>query len=202
MTIPIFPSLPGIGWDCKRTSVWNTNVQTAISGKEKRIALWSYPQYLWELNYEYLRSSTGHPEFQELMGFFNINQGRAGTFLYTDDTDYAVTGQPIGLGDGQTTTFQLVRASGGYTEPVFAPNTVTALYINTVALNPSTYAVASYGSANPGLVTFTTAPPAGAAITVDFSFYFPCRFEDDTLDFEIFLEQLWKASKVAFRSVK
>ena len=109
-----------------------------------------------------------------------------------------MTGQSLGVGDGATTVFQLVRAFGGFIEPVLAPNVVSAVYLAGVAQSPSSYSV------NPttGLLTFTTAPASGAAITADFSYYFRCRFAEDTVDFEKFMAVLYRAQKLAFVSLK
>lgn len=202
MTTLIFPTLAGEGWSSKQTVEWSTSVQEAASGKETAVAMWSYPRYQFELNYEFLRSDPVHAEFQALKGFFNSCGGRAVPFLYDFADDRAVVGQSIGVGDGQSTAFQLVRACGGYVEPVFAPNAVSSVKINGVVQAPASYTIGSYDSASPGIVTFGAAPALNASITADFTFYFVARFLEDKLEFENFLYQLWKAGKVPFRTVK
>ncbi|BAE49278.1 hypothetical protein amb0474 [Paramagnetospirillum magneticum AMB-1] len=57
-------------------------------------------------------------------------------------------------------------------------------------------------SYTPGKLTFAAAPAAGAAIEADFSYYFPCFFEEDTLDFAKFMHACYRADKVAFLSEK
>jgi hypothetical protein len=47
-----------------------------------------------------------------------------------------------------------------------------------------------------------TAVTVGVAIAADFSFYFPCRFAADEMDFEKFMAALYAAKKVAFISLK
>jgi len=205
MTSLVFPSnLPGLTWDNKRSMEWSTLSQGSVSGAETRVALWSYPRWHWELSYELLRAGS-FTELQQLVSFFNSVQGSFASWLYSDPSDNAVMGQGIGTGDGATKTFQLVRAfggSGGFAEPIYAPNVVANVYINGVVQSSSSYSVGAWGSAAPGVVTFTTAPVAGAAITVDFSWYFPCRFEGDTLDLSEFMYQLWEAKSVKFQSIK
>lgn len=61
----------------------------------------------------------------------------------------------------------------------------------------NTFALATWGSATPGIVTFTTAPAAAASITADFSYYWPVRFAEDNLTFENFM-----ANRFALKSVK
>jgi len=201
MTTPVFPTLIGLTWPVKRTPKWSTTVQTSVSGKRTVIANWTYPIYQWELAFEMLQAGGARQDFQALMGFFNQMQGQFGTFLYQDADDNSATGQTIGIGDGVTTTFQLVRAMG-YVEPIFAPAAVSAVYVNGVALAGTAWSVGAYGSATPGQISLTVAPPVGAAITADFSFYFPCAFTDDTLTLERFMYQLYQAQKVAFASLK
>lgn len=198
MTEPVFPALAGLGWSVKRAPLWKTRAQQAISGKETRLADWSYPAWRWELTFDFLRATPAASEFQSLAGFFNQCQGAFGTFLYTDVDDNAVLGQSLGVGDGVTTAFQLVRSFGGFIEPVLAPNVVSTVYLSGIAQSPSAYSV----SAATGLLTFTAAPISGAAIAADFSYYFRCRFAEDTVDFEKFMATLYRAQKLAFVSLK
>ena len=198
MTEPVFPSLAGLGWSVKRSPVWKTRAQQAISGKETRVADWSYPAWQWALTFDFLRATSTASEFQSLAGFFNRCQGAFGTFLYADADDNAVTGQLLGAGDGATTAFQLVRAFGGFIEPVLAPNVVSVIYLAGVAQSPSSYSV----DPTTGLLTFTAAPASDAAIAADFSYYFRCRFAEDTVDFEKFMATLYRAQKLAFVSLK
>jgi len=198
MTEPVFPTLAGLGWSVKRAPLWKTRAQQAISGKETRVADWSYPAWRWELTFDFLRADPVAAEFQSLAGFFNQCQGAFGTFLYADADDNAVTDQTLGAGDGATTAFQLVRSFGGFIEPVLAPNVVSAVYAAGVAQSPSTYSVDPAS----GLLTFAAAPAAGAAIAADFSYYFRCRFAEDSVDFEKFMATLYRAQKLAFVSLK
>src|SRR5229473_1666909 len=124
MSNAIFPTLVGLGWSVKRVPMWKTRVQEAISGKETRIADWSFPRWKWELAYDFLRGDAGHAEFQSLAGFFNQRQGVFDSFLYQDADDNGATAQLLGSGDGATRSFQLVRTLGGFIEPIIAPNAV------------------------------------------------------------------------------
>jgi uncharacterized protein (TIGR02217 family) len=206
MSVAVFPSLAGLGWSMTRSEIWKTRIQAAISGKETRIADWSYPRHQWALSFDFLRqgsfSAGVYSEFAALAGFFNLRQGGFDSFLYADPDDSAVTGQGIGSGDGTTTSFQLVREFGGYAEPIFAPDVVSAVYVNDVAQSASLYTVNQWGSAVPGALVFNAAPAAGVSISADFSFYFPCRFIADQLDFEKFMAALYQLKKIEFVSLK
>jgi uncharacterized protein (TIGR02217 family) len=202
MSIAILPSLSGLGFDVVRSPVWDTTIQQAISGKETRIAKQTYPRWKWELTYNVLRSNATYGELQQLAGFFNQRQGMFDTFLYADADDNSVTGQALGTGDGSTQSFQLIRAFGSFIEPVLAPNVITHVYVNGAVQSSGSYAITSWGSASPGILTFTAAPAVSAAITADFSYYFPVRMSADSVSFNLFLSQYYRTKKFSFISVK
>lgn len=206
MSTSVFPTLAGLGWSVTRREIWKTRSQEAISGKETRIADWSYPRHQWALGFDFLRqgalSGTAYSEFAQLAGFFDLRQGMFDSFLYADADDNAVTGQAIATGDGATTAFAFVRSFGGFAEPILAPNVVSHVYLNGVAQSPGGYTVNGWGSASPGTLVFGTPPGSGVAITADFSFYFPCRFAADQMDFEKFMAALYSAKKISFVSLK
>lgn len=59
---------------------------------------------------------------------------------------------------------------------------------------------ADYTITLPNLITFDSAPPAGT-LTGDFQFYFVCRFAEDQMDFEKFMDKLWSLQQCNFRSL-
>ena len=69
---------------------------------------------------------------------------------------------------------------------------------NGIFQDPVTYSV----DLMTGLVTFNTAPASGLTITADYSYYFRCRFIDDSYAFENFMFQLWQLKKLTFISVR
>jgi uncharacterized protein (TIGR02217 family) len=163
---------------------------------------------LWQftLVFDFLRDNpaAGFDELRTLMGFFMLCQGAFGTFLFQDPSDDRVSGQQIGTGDTVRTVFQLQRTmgktlpGGGFREPIVAPNVVNAVYFNGIVQDPAVYSVDSMT----GLVTFNVAPPSGLIITADYSYYFRCRFIDDSYAFENFMFRLWQLKKLTFISVR
>ena len=195
MSIPVFPSLPGLAWSIKRSAERNTIKHDAISGKNVRIANWTYPKYHYELPFNFLRSASAYLEWQTLEGFYNSVNGPAGLWAYDDPNDDTVSSEGFGVGDGATTNFQLVRAFGGQVGPVFLVNGVPTI---TVAGTPTTaFSVSAYG-----VVTFNTAPAAGALVAWSGNFYMPCQFDDDRLDVENFMYQLARVKSLKFSTVK
>lgn len=203
----IFPALPGLGWSVTKAPRFASRVQRAVSGRELRVLDQGYPIWTWTLTYSLLRDKwdtrgpgglgAGYDELRTIAGFFLQRQGAFQPFLFDDPTDNTVTGQPIGIGDAGTTAFQLVRSFGGFAERVTAPNVVSAIYFNGVLQSAGSYSV----DATSGLVIFVAPPPAGAAITADFTYFFRVHFPDDTAEFENFMFQLWSLKQVKLESV-
>jgi uncharacterized protein (TIGR02217 family) len=197
MSALVYPTLPGLAFEVNISPRWATSVQSAITGRETRIALMQYPLYDVELTYEFLRSSAVYPELQQLVAFFGSVQGSWDNWLWVNPDDYVISPaaqQGIGTGNGSQTAFQLVRAFGGLTEPVWSI-TDAQVYVNGTALTfGSQYTVNN----NTGVATLATAPAAGAAVTWSGHFNYRCRFKDDTLQFAKFMSQLWENKKVAF----
>jgi uncharacterized protein (TIGR02217 family) len=202
----IFPSLPGLGWSVTKAPRFATRIQRAVSGREVRLLDQPMPIWSWTLTYTLLRDrwdvrggagpGAGHDELRTLMGFFLQRQGAFQPFLFDDPTDDQVTGQLIGTGDGGTSVFQLVRTMNGFSEPIAAPNAVSAVYFNGIVQSPANYTI----DAATGLVTFTAPPPAAQAVTADFTYWFRVRFADDSTEFENFLYQLWSLKQIKLQS--
>jgi uncharacterized protein (TIGR02217 family) len=202
----IFPALPGLAWSVTKSPTFQTRIQRAASGRELRALDYPYPLWQFTLVFDFLRDNpaAGFDELRTLMGFFMLCQGAFGTFLFQDPSDDRVSGQQIGTGDTLRTVFQLQRTmgetlpGGGFLEPILAPNVVSAVYFNGIIQDPAGYSVDSMT----GLVTFNTAPGSGLIITADYSYYFRCRFIDDSCAFENFMFRLWQLKKLTFISVR
>ncbi len=202
----IFPALPGLAWSVTKSPTFQTRIQRAVSGRELRALDYPYPLWQFTLVFDFLRDNpaAGFDELRTLMGFFMLCQGAFGTFLFQDPSDYRVSGQQIGTGDTLRTVFQLQRTMGktlpgdGFLEPIVAPNVVNAIYFNGIVQDPAGYSVDSMT----GLVTFDIAPRSGLIITADYSYYFRCRFVDDSYAFENFMFRLWQLKKLTFISVR
>ena len=196
----IFPALPGLAWSVTKSPTFQTRVQRAVSGRELRAFDYPFPLWQFTLVFDVLRDhpAAGYDELRTLMGFYMLCQGAFGTFLFQDPSDDRVTGQQIGTGDAATTFFQLQRTmgaalpGGGFPEPIVAPNVVEAVYVDGILQDPAGYNV----DPRTGLVTFSAAPRSGRIIAADYSYYFRCRFIEDSYAFENFMHQLWQVKKL------
>jgi uncharacterized protein (TIGR02217 family) len=202
----IFPALPGLAWSVTKAPIFQTRIQRAASGRELRALDYPFPLWQFTLVFAFLRDNpnAGFDELRTLMGFYLSCQGAFGSFLFQDPSDYQVTGQYIAEGDSSTSVFQLQRTmgtslpSGGFAEPTVAPNTVDAIYFDGITQDAAGYSV----DPSTGLVTFATPPGTGLVITADFSYWFRCRFVDDSYDFENFMYRLWQLKKLTLISVR
>ncbi len=195
MSNAVFPTLPSLAWSSFKRPTFSTRISKRTSGREVRAANYIYPLYEFELTYEVLRAATAYQELQQLMGFFLQRQGQFDSFLYLDPTDHLVASQVIGVGDGVTTSFPLIRDLGGWVEPIGqAANSPTI----TVGGTPVTgWTLAG------NLLSFGSAPALGAQVQViNLEFYFVCRFLDDVHDYENWSSDLWLLKSCKFTSVK
>lgn len=131
MSSQIYPVLPGLDINVKRSYVWKSGIQEALSGKQSAISYRQYPLVHYELTYNVLRRNISPDEFQSLIGLYNQMQGRFDTFLFTDpDFNTITTAQmqqygQFGVPDGVTTAFQIVATlqnSGGPGQPEIIQN--------------------------------------------------------------------------------
>lgn len=193
MSNAIFPDLPGLKAERSAEPQFTTRIQRGVSGAEARAAMQAYPTVKFSLAYDVIRHGSD-TDLRRLKGFFLARRGAFDSFLLTDETDFSVTDQPLGTGNGTATQFQLARtwgydANSQLTEPVMNVNAITNVKVaGTVT--------AAYTINSTGLITFTTAPAAGQAVTWTGSYYYRARFASDNLSFERFLQDLYSARKV------
>ncbi len=210
MSTLYFPTLPGLAWDVKMTPMASTRVSKHVSGRSVRYPLYARARYQFDLTYSVLSASSaasgaGAASLQTLEGFFLARQGQYDSFLLNlsnltqDPADSTVTAGLIGTGDGTTTQFPFLRPVGAsFTEQVYWAASCSAVYLNGTPLSMSGH----WSIVAPNLLSFTTAPGAGVAITATYSFAFICVFSADTLDLANFSYQLWECQSVKLESYK
>lgn len=194
MSDAIFPMFQGLSWPIIRTPTNSTTIKTAVSGREYRKANWASPKWAYQLTWDVLRQGTvhgvvGYTELSSLMGFINARQGSFDSFLYPDPDDGSVSLQQVGLGDGVTTVFQLVRTFGSYVEPVYDLNGAPIIFVDGAI---QTGAGVNYTLLPHGVISFVSAPPSGKIVAWTGSYYWRCRFQVDSADFYKNFPNLWE----------
>ena len=156
---------------------YSTSVVITASGYEQRNSLWAVSRMAWNV-------ATGlklQAQLDTLIAFFRARKGRAYGFRFKDWSDYQATGQAIGTGDGTTHTFQLVKnyvsGPGSETRTIQKPVAGTVVVYLAGVMQSSGWSV----DTTTGIVSFVTAPGTGVAITADFQFDVPVRFDTDSM---------------------
>jgi len=157
---------------------FSTSVVTLGRGAEQRNADWPQQRLKFDVSY----GIQDEDDYHIVRDFFYARLGKARGFLFKDWSDYYVKNQLIGIGDGSTTKFQLIKhyvSVVTYVRKIIAPVASTLkVYVNgvqtAVSLNATT-----------GEITFGTAPDPSTTITADFEFDVPVRFDTDEFPIEI-----------------
>ncbi|MFL9479657.1 DUF2460 domain-containing protein [Acinetobacter baumannii] len=207
MSNVLFPELPGLEWDTSITPMFNTKIMTSINGRELRASFQAAPKYEISLSYAFLRESKGRKELQQLQGFYLERRGAFDSFLYKmpDDNQFDCTF----IGDGSTTSYQLYKMM--YDTPLPLGNTEEQIV---QAVDPNMWnqtPVKSMWDANTSKRMWNTATAqitadgkyvlsqpveAGIELNITGTYYYRCRFKDDTQQYVNFMHKLWKAGKV------
>jgi len=189
MSNDVFPALAGITWPVIRAPMFSTIIQTGSDLSELRGTFAPQPVYDFTLTYDILRSDS-HAEFQTLCGFFENHGGSFDSFLFTDVSDANVSNQVFGTGNGVATVFQLIRGMGS--------SNVAVKNIANAAVTINNSPVANFTTSN-GVLTFTPAPAANDVLRWTGSYYFRCRFGEDSQEFEQFMRLFWQVGQIKLR---
>jgi len=187
--------------------MFNTKIMTSINGRELRASFQAAPKYEISLSYAFLRENKGRKELQQLQGFYLERRGAFDSFLYKmpEDNEFSCTF----VGDGATTSFQLYKDM--YTSQLPLGNTEEQIVGE---VNPNMWnqtPVKTMWNSNQEKLMWNTAfaqvtsegkyilsqpIEEGVEVTVKGTFYYRCRFKDDTQQYVNFMHKLWKANKV------
>lgn len=208
MSTNVLPSMPLLMYPWKRSTQSQSNRQENISGKEVRLTYWSSPRYIWELSYSALRQGlfqnpSAWYEFSTMMGFFEARGGQFDSFLYADPDDNTVSSQIIAVATAGQSQYQLCRTFGGSTVPIYAPNLAAPVTVRVNGVvQTNNWSITDWSGSPPGVLSFGTPQAGGDVISADFSYYFPCTFNQDILSFDKFMSNLYDLKKMSFRSIK
>lgn len=196
MSDVLFPDLR-IGYDLTRKPMFNTKIMTSVNGRELRASYQAVPKYEFSLTLPGLQERKG--ELQAIEDFFIARRGAFDSFLFKMpwDDEYDCTF----VGDGQTDTFQLYKGQlplGNTQSQVafdadptfwneddnqqFWSDNDDELFWDDTKITVS----------KSGVVQATKPLKAGHKFSVKGTFYYRCRFADDSQAFTLFSYRLWK----------
>lgn len=195
--LPVLPWLPGKSPTVTKSPLFSTKRATSASGRERFTSYWPYPLWQFELSYNVIKHNPTQPELFTMLEFFNSQQGQFSPWLFVDPSDNQVlvtAPMGFGTGDGVSTKFQITRNINSWVEPVYDVFNATILDNGGAA---GTHTIGANG-----VVTFTTPPVTGHALSWYGYFYFGCHFMQDNFDVDQIVQTLWSGKSLKFRSIR
>ncbi len=149
-----------LGREAEVAPGFSTAILTSSGGREARNAAWAEARTSYDVG-PGLRSEA---DIGVLLAFFRARMGAARGFRLRDPFDFEAVGEVVGVGDGVTRRFALVKSYGAMERRITRP----------VAGSVSV-AVGGVGT------SADLAPAFGAVVTAGFAFDVPVRFAEDRL---------------------
>jgi uncharacterized protein (TIGR02217 family) len=186
---PLDVALQGRGGPERRT-----DIVALGSNRESRNARWAHSRRRYEAGYGVKTLA----QLAQVIDFFEERRGRLIGFRWRDRADHTSaplggaptpSDQPLGVGDGSSASFQLVKIYGAsfspYERAIAKPVEVSVRVA--VGGVEKAQGVDFTVDATTGIVTFASSaiPPSGAALTAGFSFDVPARFDTDYLEIDV-----------------
>lgn len=161
-----------------------TDIVTLSNGFEERNTAWAQSRRRYDAGLG-LRSMQ---DLEQVIAFFEARQGQLHSFRWKDwadfkssaaDRDVQFDDQLVGIGDGVSRVFQLVKTyrSGGHsvTRPITKPVAAT---VQVAVQGDPLVAGQNYDvDGNTGMIEFDIPPAEGLDITAGFEFDVPVRFD-------------------------
>jgi uncharacterized protein (TIGR02217 family) len=171
-----------------------TDVITLGSGREQRNARWAHSRRRYDAGYGVKNISA----LQTILTFFEERRGRLYGFRWHDRMDClscaptqtpAANDQIIGIGDGATATYQLIKTYGSAHAPYIRTITKPVTGSVKIAVAGVEKTVGTHFTVDhlTGMITFLSGhiPVLGASITAGYRFDVPVRFDTDMLDVDL-----------------
>ena len=184
-----------------------TQIVEMASGDEERNGSWAGSRRRYDASYGIRKAD----DLAAVTAFFEARRGRLYGFRWKDWADYksglpsaspTAVDQPLGTGNGLETTFQLVKlypsGAQSWTRTITKPVAGTVA----LALNGVPQITGWTVNTTTGVVTFSTAPAPGVAITAGFEFDVPVRFDTDSLDVTLDFERLGSITSIPLIEVR
>jgi len=161
------------------------DIVTLGSGREARNTPWAHGRRRYDIG----GAARTLDDLHALIAFYEARRGKLHGFRFRDPFDYkscapsatpAPGDQAIGVGDGETTAFALVKSYGDYLRLIAKPAAGSVR----VAVDGDEIDSGDF-SVDAGVVSLLTPPAEGAAITAGFLFDTPVRFDIDRLDLSL-----------------
>ena len=206
MAFPTYRLPPGIEEGAQGGPEFATVIQESVSGQEQRIKVWAKCRARYDIGYSVLESDDPVGNYQAILQLFYGHGGQFRAFRFKDWSDYQAINQNFGIGDGVDTTYQLYKTydpslillntpgSITYTREIYLLATAPTIKVNGVLTTDYTISAT-------GLVTFTSAPANGHALTWTGEFDIPVRFDTDYLSVVMNVNNIADIGSISLREV-
>lgn len=176
--------------------LFNTALVTLDGGYEQSQQNWEIPRRQWQIGYGVQTKQ----DYEDVLAFFMARRGRARGFRFKDWSDYAITDQIIGTGDGATDQFQIYKRYDDAILPFDRPVTQIVSGSLTVTLNGTPTVL--YTLLSTGIIDFTSPPGAGVVIRVTCEFDVPVRFDNDQITVDLIWEDAGSIPSIGIIEVR
>lgn len=166
-----------IGAQASVAPAFSTAIVTTAAGVEQRNADWADAR----LRFDAGPGVRSEDDIATLIAFFRARRGAARAFRFRDPFDFGAADESLGIGDGTTTSFPLVKRYGEGAEAQVRRITRPVTDSVRVAVG-GVEATGGWSLLDGGIVSFATAPATGAEVTAGYLFDVPVRFEQDSLE--------------------
>ena len=157
---------------------FSTSISELANGIEQRKINWSYPR----CRYNAVYGVKSYSQIIAVINFFYAHKGRALPFRFKDWYDYKATRQNLGVGDGTTSNFRIVKnyqaGNNSFTRIITKPVAGSVkVYLDDELQQKELYGV----DLKNGFVIFNSPPINNKLIYADFEFDVLVRFDTDFL---------------------
>lgn len=181
---------------------FKTTILPLSSGFEQRNIDWERQRGDWDVSYGVRTKS----DLDEVVEFFHVRRGRAYGFRFKDWSDFEITAQAIGTGDGSNAAFQVFKryTSGSDVFDRRITRLVTgtlSVFVNAVLKTVTTHYTVNLET---GLITFTggNIPTLGQIVSVTVEFDIPVRFDIDKLNVKMHWEEAMEIPSIPILELK
>src|SRR4029077_16268937 len=109
MTIPSYRLPENIERGSRFGPTFRNVIQEAVSGNEQRFAQWTKCRGVGDLSYGLKNSTDPDGDFKAILALWRAHAGSLLPFRFRDWSDYIVTDEPFGSGNGTEVNFQICK---------------------------------------------------------------------------------------------
>ena len=198
MSDVFFPDL-NMAYDFVKAPYYNTRIIESVNGRELRACLQPQPKFNITLNFPVLSQRGLEDEFKILENFFIARRGSFDSFLFEmlDDNEATIIIRGDGsstytlyLGDVQLSNVEPIASTPAY--PLMWNSSGSTMMWSTNGADLMWDNSISYTVSKDGIVQFSQPIGDDVIVSINVKYYYRCRFAEDSQQFTLFCEKLWK----------